>query len=126
MTGSARAIGRSTTPPGVNSSSKEMNMDVITATTMRVRPEFQVLLEGREAKCGAGCVVKPSSVDLAFFEYHGVGSAWHLHCDVWGMMAAVQSPTDPSAGRPGTRDQEFVPRVARDHDQYYCGCRGWD
>lgn len=88
-----------------------------------------VLLTGREARCSCGHV-RPSNVNLPFFEYRGDGSKMATDsCKNCGYseVAHTQEPTRTQQnvvlnGKcPG-----FEPRGAWEYDSYYCGCRGWD
>ena len=83
------------------------------------------LLIGRTARCCTGKSEKPSSVDLAFFEYRGPN--YRKQCDVCGYHEIVH--TDPNS-RPRRhrdwRDHEWTNAEGRLTDSYYCGCRGWD
>lgn len=80
-------------------------------------------LEGRLAKCGDGCRLRPSSLDLAFFEYLGPGSpASKQNCAKCGYYESAHSKQP--------RGQHvclnFQPHGPYEFDRYYCGCKGWD
>lgn len=85
-------------------------------------------LTGRMAHCSQGCTPRPSSPDLAFFEFQGEGSQWATEkCGECGYYLVAHTPeimARPHMKRIPTHD--FVPAGPRDHDTYYCGCRGWD
>ncbi len=85
-------------------------------------------LSGRMAYCGADKHKgKPSSLDLAFFEYHGEGSrrAQEIcNCDYAEVAHEIKDREKPSHLR-GCCDN-FIPRGPSPSDTYYCGCRGWD
>ena len=76
-------------------------------------------LQGRIAKCSCG-KEKESSVDLAFFEFKGVGShrAENIckHCGYHLIPHTNGKITD----------HEFEPHGPFEFDEYYCGCQGWD
>lgn len=83
-------------------------------------------LEGRFAKCTSRCQLRPSSVDLAFFEYLGPDSpASKQNCAQCGYY---ESAHRGDGDRP--RNQNvcliFRPHGTYEFDRYYCGCRGWD
>jgi hypothetical protein len=95
-------------------------------------------LTGREARCGCGSV-RPSSTDLAFFEYRGVGSRQAREsCKHCGYNECAHDPAYMDTlvhNRDGSRRQTvvesgkclgFEARGAWDYDLFYCGCRGWD
>lgn len=79
-------------------------------------------LTGRVARCSCGNT-KPSSYDLAFFEYRGEGSKSAEQTCVCGYDKAPHDPDNPYHHNIKCRD--FRPRGPKD-DLYYCGCRGWD
>jgi Fe2+ or Zn2+ uptake regulation protein len=99
--------------------------EVVTGIKLVQDERFRVLLDGREARCSCG-ETRPSSLDLAFFSYQGVGSDVHLHCSECGMYATVHNAINPHTGRAGVTDHEFKPRPAREFDSWYCGHAGWD
>ena len=80
-------------------------------------------LTGRTARCSCGRTA-PSSTDLAFFEYRGLGME-RPTCAICGFYESVHAETNPYTGRPGVTDHTFMARVDV-QDAYYCGCRGWD
>lgn len=89
-------------------------------------PALTPNLEGRFAKCGKECHLRPSSTDLAFFEYRGPDSpASKRHCIQCGYYESAHKPTD---GRPRFKAVclNFRPHGPYEFDSYYCGCRGWD
>lgn len=81
----------------------------------------------RMARCGCG-EERPSSPDLAFFEFQGPGSH-HAeerckHC-FYSLTAHLLSPVPAHlVGQIDTH--EFEPRGDVGYDRFYCGCRGWD
>lgn len=85
-------------------------------------------LTGRIAKCGDHAP-KPSSLDLAFFEFCGPGSREATDICVCGYATVAH---EKHAGKcpPNSKNRSqtgaFKPRGAREFDRYYCGCRGWD
>lgn len=98
------------------------------------------VLIGRTARCYCGAV-RPSSTDLAFFEYRGEGSETAVtRCAVCRYGAIAHDPTAPHMARVEgkygkTRYQTFMERMGQhdftplggqEFDSYYCGCRGWD
>ena len=93
------------------------------------------VLAGRLARCPYCKRTKPSSPDLAFFEYRGPGSDADLehcaHCayhrrahDPEHMRDTVRGLTVIEDGRcPGP---EFESRGPMEFDSFYDGCRGFD
>ena len=93
-------------------------------------------LTGRIARCAYGCgSERPSTAPhLAFFEYRGPGSRYHLgHCacgytlgahDPAEMCRTVSGKTVIEDGR--CKYGKVTPRDPAEFDSYYCGCRGWD
>ena len=81
-------------------------------------------LSGRQAHCGYGQhKFKPSSRELAFFEYRGPGSLDATEsCTCGYMRIAHDCPV--MAAR--LKCKEFTLRGPREFDTYYCGCRGWE
>jgi hypothetical protein len=77
-------------------------------------------LEGRVATCAYRCgATRPSSYDLAFFEYRGPGCKdAELKCTCGYFKTAH--------GRGGFGCSSFKPHGPWADDQFYCGCRGWD
>lgn len=87
--------------------------------------EEQPVLRGRTARCGCG-VERPSSFDLAFFEFCGPGSPSATNvCKNCGYTQTAHE-SDNHARRRGKVCQSFTPRGDIGYDIYYCGCRGWD
>ena len=90
-------------------------------------------LTGREAVCGCG-TRRPSSLDLAFFEYCGPGSRDAVGMCVCGYADVAHDPNVMRTRVPSNRQtvielekcSGFRPRGARETDMFYCGCRGWD
>ena len=90
-------------------------------------------LEGRLAKCLCGRS-KPSSLDLAFFEYVGPGSPESTNrckCGYFkcahtkeGMAGNVKHNRKTVIERGECRG--FEAHGPFEFDRYYCGCRGWD
>lgn len=80
-------------------------------------------LEGRFAKCGEGCAIVPSSVELAFFEYRGPDSPAALQdCGECGYYESAHKE-----GRVRSREcAGFQPHGPYEYDHYYCGHSGWD
>lgn len=80
-------------------------------------------LTGRFARCTNTCELRPSSTDLAFFEYLGPDSpASKQNCAQCGYYE--------SAHKRERRSQNvclnFRPHGPYEYDKYYCGCMGWD
>lgn len=80
-------------------------------------------LTDRMARCSYGDHGrKPSSLDLAFFEYRGDGSRWATEiCKCGYTKSAHEKPHISSKCPTG-----FTPRGPHEFDAYYCGCKGWD
>lgn len=88
-----------------------------------------VVLEGRLAQCSYCKKEQPSSRDLAFFMFHGEGSKHATEkCGECGFYDVTHMEVNPSTGRAGHLfgKHDFVVAGAREFDEYYCGCRGWD
>lgn len=85
-------------------------------------------LEGRMAKCSCGNK-RPSDWSLPFFEYKGPGSnAEKTHCKNCGMTVAWHKPDHWFRVKypEKTRCEKFEPGYEYEHDEYYCGCSGWN
>ncbi len=91
-------------------------------------------LAGRTAQCAYlphGHAPKPSSLDLAFFEFCGEGSRDATELCKCGLS---KKPHDENGGRIPARKYSavmkgcpgFTPKGPREFDRYYCGCHGWD
>lgn len=85
----------------------------------------------RVAKCYCGRTepVDTNIVRMGFYEFQGEGSEWATTlcaAERCGYRDTVHQAINPHTGREGITDHEFVARGARDHDTFYCGCRGWD
>lgn len=110
--------------------------------TLVVRPPD---LSGRMAKCCDKAPVRPSSPDLAFFEYRGPGSraATHCrHCRYYpeahtdecqgckgtgkGYKAAPCNRCNGTGKRKPSCDHYEPIAEGFEHDSYYCGHSGWD
>lgn len=76
-------------------------------------------LSGRMAKCCDKSQVRPSSFDLAFFEYQGPGSRESTEMCKCGYHLVAHT-----SGR--SKCKTFVARGPREFDRYYCGHAGWD
>lgn len=84
-------------------------------------------LVGRAARCGHCASKKPSSPNLPFFKFKGVGSEDALHmCGACHYLIGAHGAWNTFAKRPGITDHEFVAHGAYGYDDFYCGCRGWD
>ena len=86
-------------------------------------------LTGRTAICCTEESIRPSDQKLAFFEYRGPGSRVSTENCKCGYAEMAHTPDKTHvmkhcAKRNGVSG--FVPRGPREHDAYYCGCRGWD
>ena len=81
-------------------------------------------LEGRMARCDCGKMAK-SSLDLAFFQFRGVGSRE-------GDETCKNCRYYKVAHRPEVTNKNnsvclnFEPIISFELDKYYCGCYGWD
>lgn len=75
-------------------------------------------LTGRTATC-SGHAPKPSSFDLAFFEFLGAGSRNATEICKCGYTKIAHDN-----GR--VKCKQFIARGPAEFDRYYCGCRGWD
>jgi hypothetical protein len=83
-------------------------------------------LTGRTAECAylpRGHADKPSSFDLAFFEYRGPGC---LDAERLCKCGYARSAHEDPARRRNLKCKTFSPHGPWDTDKYYCGCRGWD
>jgi hypothetical protein len=79
-------------------------------------PEQTINLEGRLAECMCGNK-EPSSTNLAFFEFRGVGSRSAVETCECGYYEVAH---------PNRYCEQFKPRGPYEFDTFYCGCRGWD
>lgn len=80
-------------------------------------------LEGRTATCCDCNAKKPSSPDLAFFEYQGPGSMDCNRLCVCGYIDTVHGRLGQDRPKCGGT---FTPRGPLPMDRYYCGCKGWE
>lgn len=79
-------------------------------------------LTNRTASCSYGFHAhKPSSSDLAFFEFRGEGSRFATELCKCGYTKAAHEKPHIAAKCAG-----FTPRGPHEFDSYYCGCKGWD
>lgn len=84
-------------------------------------------LAGRQSQCSYCKRLRPSSTDLAFFEFEGIGSRWATEkCSVCHMNKSVHAVINPTTGRAGVTDHTFIPMGPREFDSHYDGCQGWD
>lgn len=97
-------------------------------------------LTDRVAVCSTcGKCEKPSTWDLAFFEFQGPGSRYATkrckNCPYtkeshkYGDRYATHMDGKLGDYNPHTckaRGKSFEPRGPLDEDKYYCGCRGWN
>jgi hypothetical protein len=94
-------------------------------------------LTGRLARCCDEAPVRPSSTNLAFFEFRGEGSREATEtCGVCRMHRCVHDPDYHLTLVRGMRgyelfverygEHDFVARGAVEFDLYYCGHSGWD
>lgn len=81
-------------------------------------------LTGRVARCSCGRTA-PSSPALAFFIYWGPGNTQH-NCGVCGYTPRVHEDTPEHIVRHASWTPHTWVPSEREHDEYYCGCRGWD
>lgn len=71
----------------------------------------------------------PSSFDLAFFEYQGVGSREATDICVCGYAKVAHDNnggTCPEMSRTRPASRKFSPKGPQQFDRFYCGCFGWD
>jgi hypothetical protein len=91
-------------------------------------------LTGRMADCDYrpdGHATKPSSFDLAFFEFRGEGSREATEICKCRMSRKLH---DENGGKIPARKYAmlmkgcagFMPKGPQERDRYYCGCHGWD
>ena len=103
---------------------------VICSVTTQVKAKDKPDLTHRQAVCCGAKSLRPSSYDLAFFEYRGPGSPRAMDQCKCGYTKAAHDKDDNDhvlrrcAEVNGTAI--FTARGPFKHDQYYCGCRGWD
>jgi hypothetical protein len=90
-------------------------------------------LIGRTAKCGCGKSVPSTSHESLFgFEYRGPASSEATDICVCGYHKVAHDPEGVKNNvykRTVVQDGKcsgFRPRGPREHDTFYCGCRGWD
>ena len=87
----------------------------------------QINLEGRTARCCSKKTDKPSSFNLAFFEFRGVNSRVALiSCKNCGYHKVAHEKKLNGETKNKSICDRFQPHGAFDTDRYYCGCRGWD
>lgn len=80
-------------------------------------------LAGRVAQCAYtpnGHAPRPSSLDLAFFEYRGPGSPDASDLCVCGYREVAHGKGNLHVCK------QFTPHGPYEFDKYYCGCHGWD
>lgn len=87
-------------------------------------------LKERTAICCTEASIKPSSFDLAFFEFRGEFSPASTHCTC-GYHKAPHYYDWPNGDRvskkpPKGMCDQYTPKGAWPHDHYYCGHAGWD
>jgi hypothetical protein len=85
-------------------------------------------LEGRIAQCAyspSGHAPKPSSPELAFFEWRGAGSPNATTKCKCGMSIVAHEGGANYRKEFRCKAGGFTP-IGDQHDQYYCGCMGWD
>lgn len=93
------------------------------AESFKIAPDLPDLT-GRMARCAYGCKEVPSKPSLAFFEYRGPGSKEAENaCANCGIhhKDSTDAWTVKRGKCPGWKRRGPSP-----HDNYYCGCRGWD
>jgi hypothetical protein len=77
--------------------------------------------EGKICRCE-----KPSSEELAFFEYRGKDSEYaKTHCKNCRQHKNFHTP-DKIRANYGKICGWFVPYVEAPYDMFFCGCIGWD
>jgi hypothetical protein len=86
-------------------------------------------MEERKARCMCG-KTEPSTRwgEIAFFVFNGEGSVWAATCGncKYNECTHHQDYMDTLVGDRKVTCFDYVPRGPREHDSYYCGCRGWD
>lgn len=90
-------------------------------------------LTGRTAECSylpKGHAIKPSSLDLAFFEFCGEGSRIATEICKCGFHRVAHDDSGRIAPRKvaGLRNgcAGFTAKGPQERDKYYCGCHGWN
>ncbi len=89
-------------------------------------------LTGRVAVCPYCRTERPSSPDLAFFEYRGEGTGAAAKCAECGYSPVAHDPETPHMKEQGGSVVDlgkcpgYRPRGDVGRDSFYCGCRGWD
>lgn len=102
-------------------------------------------LTGRMAKCfyshersgradrhqNPGKSPVPSSYDLVFFEYQGVGSREATNICVCGYAKVAHDNNggacpDRLLSKTKSPSKKFTPKGPQEFDRFYCGCFGWD
>jgi hypothetical protein len=89
-------------------------------------------LSNRQARCAHCRAVRPSSLDLPFFEYRGLGSREAAEKCKCGYLSTPHTEAHQAErkerGRPPfiCKNGGFEAAGPNEFDLYYCGCRGWD
>jgi len=80
----------------------------------------------RKARCSCGAI-RPSGLNLPFFEYRGPGSRYATDmCRNCSFSAIAHSP-ETMARNNNLKCTSFEPRSdGHEYDSYYCGHGGWD
>jgi hypothetical protein len=83
-------------------------------------------LTNRMARCYCG-EERPSSKDLPFFQFCGVGSLEASSCKC-GFYEVAHHPDPNSVRKKGIPCDVggYTPKGDQGWDKFYCGCRGWD
>ena len=90
------------------------------------KPALPPELAGREARCSCG-KLRPSSLNLAFFEYRGPDSpASKKHCAQCGYFEVAHVRAAEGEVRNDHVCLRFKPHGPYEYDSFYCGHGGWD
>jgi hypothetical protein len=92
----------------------------VNTTTLYLLPEpaATLVLRNRQARCTMCSRETASSLGLAFFAYQGPGSPAEKICRC-GYHERVHEGDRLNC-------KEYVSGGPKNHDSWYCGCRGWD
>ena len=84
-------------------------------------------VQGRVARCSYCKKEVQSDTSLAFFQFQGEGSERATkQCAQCGYYKIAHGAINSLTGNAGITSHEFVPKGDVGHDDFYCGCRGWD
>ncbi len=92
------------------------------------QPDSENKLHDRQAICCSKQSLKPSTLNLAFFEYRGPNSkVANTMCSCgFAEIAHTRDYSKMAGWRPKKCCDNFEARGAWEYDLYYCGCRGWN